>query len=138
MRRIVGALAPTDFPSAKAGFIPACAEEESGAGSPRLRRRHGADLLRPLRLGAGRKTQGGEAPPRGARRKVARLRSGRRINAMPDEGSPSLGLLEWQGRSSVGKLPCHSKTRSVWGYGGHTALGGRRGKPEGAGVVVAL
>lgn len=113
-RRIFGALAPTNFSSAKAGFIPACAASESSGGSLRLRPRHGRDLLPPLRSRAGRKTKGGEAPPRGAGRNVPRLRSGRRINAMPDEGSPSLVFRKRQGRSPEGKLPCiFSKTKRV-------------------------
>ena len=50
----------------------------------------------------------------------------------PTRGPPLSSFEKDHGGVPKGSSMVFFRRRSVWGYGGHTALGGSRGKPEGA------
>ncbi len=78
------------------------------------------------------------------RQKEARGRSGGRgatchavsrcaaSTTCPTRGPPLSSFEKDKGGVPQGSSIVFFRRRSVWGYGGHTALGGSRGKPEGA------
>lgn len=71
------------------------------------------------------------------RARCGKLFRGGTSTPCPTRGPP-LSLFQ-QGKGGARReLPCYAEMRSVWGDGGHTLLGGSRGKAEGAAIFAAL
>lgn len=131
-RRIFGALAPTNFRPQRRGLSPPA---QTRSPTPEVYGSGG---------GMGRTCYARSESEQDERQKEERGRSGGRgatchavsrcaaSTTCPTRGPPLSSFEKDNGGVPQGSSIVFFRRRSVWGYGGHTFLGGLRGKPEGA------